>query len=128
MLCSASACWCIRFGERRRVQGDAALSCACEGQGLMLAEELQHPLRCHDPEWLLPSLWGKGTWATVSLAPDAASAKLAAGTALSHSHGARDQGPAVGLLGWSWGSWQPLTSHHQQQVPKTCWFPPGKTY
>lgn len=37
---------------------------------------------------------------------------------LSQSSG---RGLAVGLLGWSWGSRQPLASRNRQRVPTPCW-------
>lgn len=57
------------FGKGRRAHGNAALSCACQGQGLMLVAELWHPPRCHAPEQLLPSVQSKGTWARASHMP-----------------------------------------------------------
>lgn len=51
------------FQKGCRAHRDAALFCTCQGQDLMLVAELWHPLCCHAPEWLLPSLQSKGTWA-----------------------------------------------------------------
>lgn len=49
------------LGKGCRAHRDAALSCACQGQELILLAELWHPLCCA-PGWLLPfapHLWQK---------------------------------------------------------------------
>lgn len=114
--CCAHVCMSVpSFGKGCRAHGDAALSCACQGWEFMLVAELWHPLCCRAPEWLLPSLQSKRTWAKGSLA----STEPAVGTALPHIHRGA-QGPAVGLLRWISGSWQPPAPHLWQKVPVPC--------